>query len=189
MDIIQNIDRTIFHWINQSISNDFFDFFFPLIREKHIWLPLYLFLIAFFIFNFKTKGIVILLFAFLAVGISDFTSSSIIKPAVERLRPCNDTGTNPHIIPRVKCGKGYSFPSSHASNHFAIGTFFFLIFLSISKKFSYFFLVWALLISIAQVYVGVHYPLDIFTGMILGSLIGFIEFRFYKQIENRYFSQ
>ncbi len=189
MDIIQNIDHTIFHWINQSISNDFFDFFFPLIREKSVWLPLYLFLIAFFIFNFKTKGIVILLFAFLAVGISDFTSSSIIKPAVERLRPCNDTETNPEIISRVKCGRGYSFPSSHASNHFAIGTFFFLIFLSISKKFSYFFLIWALLISIAQVYVGVHYPLDIFTGMILGSLIGFIEFRFYKQIENRYFSQ
>ena len=161
MDILQNIDHTIFQWINQGISNVFFDYFFPLIRERFVWLPLYLFLIAFFIFNFKKKGIVILFFAFLSVGIADFTSSSIIKPGIERLRPCNDIESNPQMILRVQCGSGYSFPSSHASNHFAIGTFLFFIFLTISKKFSYFFIVWAFLISIAQVYVGVHYPFDI----------------------------
>ncbi len=187
METIQNIDHTVFHWLNQGISNPFFDYFFPLIREKFIWLPLYMFLIAFFIFNFKKKGLVILLLAFTAVGIADFTSSSIIKPAVERIRPCNDIRSNPELISRVNCGAGYSFPSSHAANHFALGVFFFFVFLSISKKAAYFFPIWAALISIAQVYVGVHYPIDIFVGMILGSIIGFMEFRFYKQIEMRYF--
>jgi len=188
METIQNIDHTIFHWINNDMSNSFLDFFFVIIRNKYTWLPLYLFLISFFIFNFKKKGIVVLLFAFLSIGISDFFSASVIKPAIERLRPCNDTGSNPEIITRVHCGAGYSFPSSHASNHFAIGVFFFLIFSTINKKVGRLFLIWAALISLAQVYVGVHYPIDIFAGMILGSAIGFMEYYFYKQVETRYFS-
>lgn len=187
MEYIQNLDHTIFQWINQDMSNVFFDYFFTFIRNKYSWLPLYLFLIAFFIFNFKTKGIVILLVAFTTAGIADFTSSSLIKPSVERLRPCNDLELNPDIVSRVDCGAGYSFPSSHATNHFAIGIFFYLIFLGISKRFAIFFPIWAGLISIAQVYVGVHYPIDIFAGMILGSIIGFVEFEFYKQIEAKYF--
>ncbi len=187
METLQNLDHIIFHWINHDISNVFFDYFFTFIRNKVVWLPLYLFLIAFFIFNFKTKGIIIILIAFVTIGIADFTSSSLIKPAVERLRPCNDVASNPKIISRVTCGSGYSFPSSHATNHFAIGIFFFLIFLKISKKFAYFFPIWALLISFAQVYVGVHYPFDILTGILIGSLIGYLEYKFFKQIESKYF--
>lgn len=189
METLQNIDHTIFHWINNDLSNIFLDYFFVFIRDKYTWLPLYLFLIAFFIFNFKKKGLLILVFAFFTIGISDFLSASVVKPAVERLRPCNDSATNPDIIYRVHCGAGYSFPSSHASNHFALGVFFFLIFSSIFKKAAKLFLIWAALISLAQVYVGVHYPIDILAGMILGSTIGYIEFIFYKQVENKFFSK
>ena len=187
MDIIQNIDQSIFTFINQSLSNNFFDNFLVFIRNKYVWLPLYMFLIAFFIFNFKKKGLIIILIAFITVSISDFTSAGLIKPTVERLRPCNDIGENPNVISRVNCGGGYSFPSSHASNHFALGVYFFLIFFSLSKVVSYSFLIWAGLISFAQIYVGVHYPIDILGGLILGSIIGFLEFKFFKQIENRYF--
>ena len=189
MDFIQNIDQIIFSFINQSLSNLIFDKILVFIRDKYTWLPLYLFLISFFIFNFKKKGLVVLLLAFITIGVSDFTSASLIKPIIERQRPCNDIASNPDIITRVHCGSGYSFPSSHASNHFALGVYFFLIFLTISKKTAYLFLIWAGSISFAQVYVGVHYPIDIFAGMVLGGIIGFLEFQFYKQIENKYFSK
>jgi undecaprenyl-diphosphatase len=35
-------------------------------------------------------------------------------------------------------------------------------------------LLWAASISFAQVYVGVHYPIDILAGAMLGGMIGFI---------------
>ena len=187
MEYLQNIDQIIFNWINQDLSNAIFDRFFVIVRNKYTWLPLYLFLISFFIFNFKKKGLIIMLLAFITVGISDFTSATLIKPRVERVRPCNDIEANPNVISRIKCGIGYSFPSSHASNHFALGVFFFFIFISISKTAAYLFLIWAGLISFAQIYVGVHYPIDILVGAILGIIIGALEYKFYKQIEIMYF--
>ncbi|MEZ4894734.1 MAG: phosphatase PAP2 family protein [Saprospiraceae bacterium] len=59
----------------------------------------------------------------LSVGISDFTSSSLIKKSVQRIRPCNDVEMVDRVVTRVSCGGGYSFTSSHASNHFAIAVF------------------------------------------------------------------
>jgi undecaprenyl-diphosphatase len=78
------------------------------------------------------------------------------------------------------CGANGSFPSSHAVNHFAFATY---AFVSLRKISSYFWIlfIWAAIISISQVYVGVHYPLDIICGAILGFSIGyFISLRFNK---------
>ena len=177
MDFIQNLDHSVFHWINNDMSNVVFDYILVFVRNKYVWLPLYMFLISFLIFNFKKTGILILLLAFATVGISDFLSVGVIKPAVERIRPCNDANNN-DVIKRVHCGSGYSFPSSHATNHFALGVFFFFIFFRISRRASYLFLIWAAMISIAQVYVGVHYPVDIIAGAILGSAIGYGMYKF-----------
>ncbi len=188
MDYLQHIDYNLFHWINHDLSNGFFDYFFTFIRNKYVWLPLYMFLISFFIFNFKNKGILILSIAFLTVGIADFTSASLIKPGVERVRPCNDIQLKSEVISRVRCGNGYSFPSSHATNHFALGIFFFLIFSSINKSLASLFLLWATLISFAQIYVGVHYPIDVLAGGILGSLIGYLMFKIFKYADKKLFN-
>lgn len=180
MEQILQLDKIIFEFINSDLSNRFFDFALVIVRNKYIWLPLYLFLISFFIFNFKKKGILIILFGFIGTGVADFTSSSIIKPVVARVRPCNVVDEDHKVINRVNCGSGYSFPSSHATNHFAMGFFFYLIFLGIHRRFSFLFLIWAAVISFAQIYVGVHYPIDVFTGAILGCIIGYVFYRLYK---------
>ncbi len=170
LDSILEIDFQLFELINQSFQNNFFDFIMPYLREKTVWIPLYIGLAVFFIKQFKLKkGIIIIVLSIICVGISDITSSKIIKPNVERLRPCN---TEQEVRLLVNCGSGYSFTSSHAANHFALGTFWFLI-LGHFKRSRYLFLLWAASISFAQVYVGVHYPLDILSGAILGSIIAF----------------
>ena len=112
-------------------------------------------------------------FAVAAVGTADFTSSKIVKPLVERVRPCNDTNLPFGVRELVKCGGGYSFTSSHATNHFAIATFLSLILGFLRKKWiTWTLLAWAASIAYGQVYVGVHYPLDVIAGAALGSLIG-----------------
>jgi undecaprenyl-diphosphatase len=144
----------------------------PLLREKWFWAPLYLFITAFTLINFGRQGRYIILGLVLAAGLSDFTSSSIIKPAVQRIRPCNDVNIEEQVVMRVNCGSGYSFTSSHAANHFAVAVFLIGVFGIYARWVRPALLLWAASVALAQVYVGVHYPLDIAMGALLGSLIG-----------------
>lgn len=167
-------DQEGFLFINQTISNLLFDWLMPVLRNPYTWAPLYLFLIIFLIRNYKKQGMVMLVFFIMTFAVADYTSSSIIKKEVMRIRPCNDVGFKDQIKLRVRCGSGYSFPSSHATNHFALGMFLLVIFRKRWKPIIWLALGWAASVSFAQIYVGVHYPIDILAGAALGSLIGFL---------------
>ncbi|MDQ3072456.1 MAG: phosphatase PAP2 family protein, partial [Bacteroidota bacterium] len=104
--------------------------------------------------------------------ISDQVSSSLIKPNIGRLRPCADILAGEGINLLVKCGSGKSFPSTHAANHFTIAVFLITCLGKNIKWFGPFLLFWATLVSFAQVYVGLHFPLDVIAGCILGVTIG-----------------
>lgn len=166
-------DQEVFLFINKVISNSVFDWLMPLLRNPYTWAPLYLFLFIFICRNYKKQGMVMLLFLIVTCTISDFTSSTIIKKEVRRVRPCNDVDLKEHVKIRVRCGSGFSFPSSHATNHFAIGIFLLTIFRKRWKPIIWLSIGWAASISFAQIYVGVHYPIDIIAGIIIGSIIGF----------------
>ncbi len=167
-------DHQLFLGINQGLSNAFFDWLMPLLRNRYFWAPLYLFLIVFLPRHYGKAGYLCILFLLLTFALSDFTSSSLIKPLAGRLRPCNEPGFNQEINSLVACGTGYSFPSSHATNHFALAVFLITVFFKSWKPILPLGLLWAASIAFAQVYVGVHFPLDIFAGALLGSLIGSI---------------
>lgn len=115
-----------------------------------------------------------ILFFIISFGIADYSSASIIKPAVERLRPCREPGFSEQVNLLVNCGSGHSFPSSHAANHFALALFFIVLFHKRSKWIVPLALLWAASISFAQVYVGVHFPIDVTVGGLLGACIGFL---------------
>jgi undecaprenyl-diphosphatase len=170
IDFIQQSDISIFHFINSTLSNSFFDFLMPWLRNKFFWAPLYCFVMAFLAINFPNNWWKIIFFAILTIFISDQISSSFIKPLVHRLRPCRDYLNIEYIRLLVGCGSGYSFPSSHAANHFAFAMFFYRLYLN--KWILVLGMFWAAIISFAQVYVGVHYPVDVFAGMLLGLFIG-----------------
>lgn len=163
-------DLKLFEAINIGLSSDFLDAFLPWMRAPLFWVPFYLFLLAFVFFNFGKRGIWLVMFLAFTVTNSDVVSSRLIKKNVERLRPCNDQSVE--VIKRVRCGGGYSFTSSHATNHFAIASFLFSSLGLYFKRYRSWLFVWAAVISFAQVYVGVHYPIDIMVGAVLGILIG-----------------
>lgn len=171
-DFIKVVDYYLFIFINSKWVNPVFDVVFPAIRDKYFWAPLYIFLLFFFIINFKKKGYYLIILLILTIFVADQLSSSVLKPLIHRLRPCNDSYLHNYIRLLVSSSSSFSFPSSHASNHFAIAFFLIKIF---SARFKWVFpvsLVWAAAISYAQVYVGLHFPLDIIAGAVLGAVIG-----------------
>jgi membrane-associated phospholipid phosphatase len=172
MDGLLQLDETLFFWVNISCQNAFFDWLMPLLRNKLIWVPFYVFIASFLLLNFQRKGLVAVLALVLAVALADNVSSQLIKKSVQRLRPCKVLEPQREMYLRVPCGSGYSFPSSHASNHFAVATFLVLLLGKLYRWVRLPLLLWATVIAFAQVYVGVHYPFDAIGGAILGCLVG-----------------
>jgi undecaprenyl-diphosphatase len=127
---------------------------------------------AFIFFNFKANKLIFFFFLILTMTLSDQTSSNLIKKSVQRVRPCNHIELQAQIIPRIPCSRGYSFTSSHATNHFALASYLFFTLGAYLLLFRWPIFVWAAIVSIAQVYVAVHFPLDIFFGGLLGLGIG-----------------
>lgn len=169
---IIHLDKEIFLAINQGLSNIFFDWLLPILRNPYTWAPLYLFLIIFFVKHYGRLGILIVACTLLNFAISDGVSSHLIKKNVKRVRPCNDIEFKHEVNVRVRCGSGYSFTSSHATNHFAMAFFWIVLFRRKWRHTLWLCILWASSIAFSQIYVGVHYPLDVFFGSILGILIG-----------------
>lgn len=168
-------DQELFLLLNKEYNNSFFDALFPWFREGNTWVPFYLFLVVFAILNFGKKAFPFILFAVVTIVLTDQISSSLVKPFFERPRPCRDPLLTNQIRMLLNgCSGGYSFTSSHATNHFGFAIYLFVTIGSLIGKWRYLLLFWAATIAYGQVYVGVHYPLDIFFGALLGSLIGWI---------------
>lgn len=173
--MLLSLDQDLFFFVNNDLSNSFLDWLTPILRNKYTWFPIYALVALVLVYRWKKVGLAILLFGGLTVLLTDFTSSSIIKPMVDRLRPCNDPDMVSHVNLVIEnCGSGYSFTSSHAANHFGMALFFIWLW---GRRFRWLVwagLAWALAISFSQVYVGVHYPFDIFGGAVVGLLLSLL---------------
>lgn len=167
-----HFDEHLFHLINQGLQNPVFDWLMHWLRNKMTWIPLYLFLGSFLIVNLRQKGLLIILLAGLTVGVSDFSNSQLLKKGIKRIRPCHIYQAPEELNLLVPCGGGYSFPSSHAANHFGLATVLAILLSPIFRWIGWPLFLWATAVSFAQIYVGVHYPLDILSGALVGILIG-----------------
>lgn len=174
-------DQAAFEWINSGWANGFLDSVAPWWRDKYTWIPLYAILLIGLVWRFRWRSLPYIGLLLLIVGSSDFVSSSIIKPWIERLRPCQDPEMADRIRVLINCGVGKSFTSSHATNHFALAVGLSLGLGRVYRWIIPVFLIWAVTVSLAQVYVGVHYPLDILGGAILGTLIATVWFWVYRK--------
>lgn len=165
-------DTAILTWIHGHLHNPFFDWLMPILRNKTTWIPLYVFLAAFMLFNFHKRAWLWMLFFVFAIVLSDTVSTRVFKYRFQRLRPCHTELVGSRITPLVPCGGRYGFVSSHAANHFAMAAFFFFTLGHRLRRARWPVMIWAGTIAFAQVYVGVHYPLDVVAGAALGLIFG-----------------
>ena len=186
IESLLQFDTELFLKIHQGLSNSFFDWLMPLLRNKFFWSPLYLFIIIFCIRQYKKTGIYIIGGLLLTFALGDVICSKVIKPNVNRVRPCNEITLADQIIHRVPCGTGKSFPSAHATNHFGIAVFLIGVFYRKWRAILPIGLAWAAIISFAQVYVGVHYPIDVVGGMVLGTIIALFTLFIYQKVKPKH---
>lgn len=177
------LDRQVFYFINHDLTNPFFDWLMPVLRDARTWIPLYILILAFCLFKYKKTGALIVLFFALSAGLADFTSVHLLKNNVQRLRPCRDPVVSQTAIVRVPCGTGYSFPSTHATDHFAMAAFISLVFYKRWRWIWLWTVLWAGAIAFAQVYVGVHFPVDVALGSLYGILIGSLIYLLFKKLQ------
>ncbi|MDD3876771.1 MAG: phosphatase PAP2 family protein [Bacteroidales bacterium] len=173
-------DKTLFLLIN-GWHSPFFDMLMFWVSHKFIWIPFYAFLLYLIIKNYKWQSLQILLFIVLLTFLCDQTSVHLFKNVFHRLRPCHNYEFDGliHLV-NNKCGGQFGFISSHACNTFGLAS---LLYFLLNKKYgklSFLLFVWAAFVSYSRIYLGVHYPADVFFGGLVGVVIGWIVFMAYN---------
>ncbi|MEW6054019.1 MAG: glycosyltransferase family 39 protein [Nitrospirota bacterium] len=170
-------DRLLFFFVNKDLQNHFLDILMPFLTNKSylIFLPL------FFVFLLKERkhAIIAFVLAFASLLIADWLSNTL-KYAIERIRPCNDLYG---VRLLINCSKSFSMPSNHAVNAFAFATPFYVL---LRSRLRIAFVILACLVAFSRVYVGVHYPSDIFTGSIIGILFAIASIKIYHWSSQRF---
>jgi len=141
------------------------------ISSNTFWIPLYIVLLCMVIYHGRPyRFIMTILFIVIAVTLSD-RISVLIKYLVERPRPTHnfEIAEMVHTVNNYTGGM-YGFVSSHAANVFCVATF--LSYQFKHYKWGLFLFFWATLVAYSRIYLGVHYPLDIICGAVLGALFG-----------------
>ncbi len=174
---IMQQNEILFYFINNGLDNSFLDFLMPSITNFGSFIAMGIICILLFIFGGEKGkkaailGLTALFIANLAVYFLKIIIAEprpfLMLPNVDLLVPENET---------------YSFPSGHSASSFSVAVVIGLKYkLNINGKsyrLIYPFLAFASIIAFSRVYIGVHYPLDVIFGALIGILSALLVLKF-----------
>ncbi len=176
LKFINYLDTSLFYLINHNMKNMYFDIIMPFITNPRNFYILFLVIWFLMVFSSKYRYRIAGWSIIIAVAISDILSSKILKHLILRPRPFE-------VLPdvyKLVSSAGPSFPSSHAVNSFTVAT---LITLFLKNPvYTTIAFIMAFLSGFSRIYVGVHYPLDIIAGAIIGIFLGIVFYKIVKKI-------
>ena len=165
-------DKELFLLLN-NLGNPTWDAFFMFITNKYSAIPLYILLLFFSYKQFGLKKSVVLLITALLMIVVTNGLADFFKYGLQRLRPCYDTDVSALMrLVKSSCGGKFSYFSAHAANTTAIAFFFSKLLKQNLRYLGIFLMVWAILVAYSRVYIGVHFPLDVVSGMGIGLFFG-----------------
>lgn len=170
-ELLLDFDTQLLLWIN-GMHTSFLDQFMWLVSGKAVWIPFYL--VSLYVV-YKNVGWKQTLQMLLMIGImmlfTDMINSQVIRPLFHRLRPANldsPIGNIVHIVNDYR-GGAYGFPSAHAANY--CGLTLIVAYFMRSKIVLLSMFAMTAIVCYSRSYLGVHYPGDLFAGIIYATLV------------------
>ncbi len=177
LDKLELLDRELFLAIN-GWHAPMFDSVMYYVSQIWVFAPVFVYWLYMVFNRYGLKKLLILIgFLGLLVLLTDQTSN-ITKHAIKRYRPTHnlEIQSKVHTVNEYKGGL-YGFFSGHSTNTFGVAMLLFLIFRKESILFRMVFFAWAALTAYSRIYLGVHYPSDIFVGFVVGIFWGYVVYR------------
>lgn len=186
LEEILQLDRNFFLLLN-NLGNETWDGFWLIITDKWSSIPVYL---ALLILTFKNLGLKRTILVVIAVALMIICTdqlANLFKYGIRRLRPCHEEELFGAMrLVKASCGGRFAFFSAHAANSFAIAYFFTAILRKHLKYIGVIMIFWAILVSYSRIYIGVHYPLDILTGAMVGLLFSWLFSKLYIFAQHKF---
>ncbi len=186
MEEIIQLDKELFIYLN-NLGTPSWDGFWLFMTGKINQAPLVVVLLYFFYKYFGVRGTIITIITIaVLITISDQLSNLFKNVLFMRPRPCQIEGVGEftrYIAER--CGR-HGYFSAHASTSMGVA---FFTGLALQKKLKYIFpfmVLWSIVFSYSRIYIGVHYPGDIITGMVIGILLGVGTYKLHGYLIKRY---
>jgi undecaprenyl-diphosphatase len=182
MEELFALDQGLFLFLNQ-MGTQTFDGFWMMMTHKATNISLYLLLALLYLKQTRLKSFLILLLTVALLILITDQVTNLFKYGFERLRPCHEPALEGMVrLVKASCGGLYGYFSGHASNSFALAVFFSGIFGCKYQKLPFLLLFIAFLVAYSRIYIGVHYPLDVLSGMAFGSLVGMLFYQLWRRI-------
>lgn len=188
LDELLKYDTEFFLFLN-NLGNTSWDGFWLFVTEKWSSIPIYAILLYLIYKNYGLKGTLVVIVCVALMITATDQIASLFKYGVRRPRPCQVAELKEHMrFVADGCGR-FGYFSAHAASSMAAAVF---LGLSLQKWYKYLpflLLVWAAITGYSRIYLGVHYPLDVVSGMAFGGLTGWLFYLLQKWGQKRFKTQ
>ena len=164
IDALVALNQHVFFALNHSFHWAPVDVLMMWLSETKHFIFIYALLLFFLLWKGGARGRNAAIAIIVTIILTDQICAQIIKPLFHRIRPCHALAG---VVNLGGCGDGYSFPSSHAMNMFALA----VVLRAFFPRGTWWYFLFALLTAYSRIHLGVHYPLDTFAGAVFGTAI------------------
>lgn len=171
IETLVSYDTELFLFLN-NLGSPAWDEFWRVVTEKWSSIPIYVILLYLVFKHYGLKGTLLILVCVALMITATDQLANLFKYGIERPRPCRVEALQDQMrFVADGCGR-FGFFSAHAASSMAAAVFLGLALRNYYRYLPFLLLIWAVIVAYSRIYLGVHYPLDIITGMFFGGILG-----------------